>query len=115
MLSVGFPHQNFLNQGDVLFDHVVFVAAVHADVDDVARFDLIECVFECHTRVNAAGPLKDEAGQPAGGIWIVDADSADTARKLVEEDPFWPTGLRKSVNILAWTQVFADGKRLISP
>ena len=65
--------------------------------------------------VSAAGPLKDEAGQPAGGIWIVDADSADTARKLVEEDPFWPTGLRKSVNILAWTQVFADGKRLISP
>jgi hypothetical protein len=28
-------------------------------------------------------------------------------------DPFWPTGLRKAVRVLAWMQVFADGKRRI--
>jgi hypothetical protein len=33
---------------------------------------------------------------------------------LIKEDPFWPTGLRKSVCILAWNQVFADGRRLTS-
>jgi uncharacterized protein YciI len=33
---------------------------------------------------------------------------------LVRNDPFWPTGLRKSVRILAWAQVFADGERLIA-
>jgi hypothetical protein len=31
----------------------------------------------------------------------------------VKEDPFWPTGLRRSVRILSWSQVFAEGKRLI--
>jgi hypothetical protein len=32
---------------------------------------------------------------------------------LVKEDPFWPTGLRRSVRVLEWSQVFRDGKRLI--
>ena len=31
---------------------------------------------------------------------------------LVHEDPFWPTGLRKSVRVLLWKRVFADGKSL---
>jgi uncharacterized protein YciI len=31
----------------------------------------------------------------------------------VKADPFWPTGLRHSVRILSWSQVFADGKRLL--
>jgi uncharacterized protein YciI len=30
---------------------------------------------------------------------------------LYRADPFWPTGLRRSVRVLAWSQVFADGKR----
>ena len=67
------------------------------------------------SEVRAAGPLKSTDDAPAGGIWIV--ESADPARveALVREDPFWPTGLRKSHRILLWTRVFADGARLISP
>jgi uncharacterized protein YciI len=42
----------------------------------------------------------------------VEAKDAAEVDALVKADPFWPTGLRKSVRILAWTQVFADGKRL---
>lgn len=62
--------------------------------------------------VQAAGPLTDSADdRPAGGMWLVDAPSADQVRALVEEDPFWPTGLRKSIRILAWNRVFADGQR----
>ncbi len=62
--------------------------------------------------IHAAGPLKDTQNDaPAGGLWIVEADSAQAVRALVEADPFWPTGLRKSVRILEWTQVFADGER----
>jgi hypothetical protein len=34
-------------------------------------------------------------------------------RRLIEADPFWPTGLRKAVRVLEWTRVFADGKPLI--
>ncbi len=65
-------------------------------------------------RIESAGPLKNaRGGDPAGGIWIVDADDADAVEALIEADPFWPTGLRKSVRVLAWTQVFANGQVLI--
>jgi len=62
--------------------------------------------------IQAAGPLHNALdAAPAGGLWLVQADEAAAVRALVEADPFWPTGLRKSVRILEWTQVFADGKR----
>jgi len=64
--------------------------------------------------VNAAGPLKNQDGSGAGGLWVVDASEEAQVRALVEEDPFWATGLRKSVRILSWTQVFGAGQRLIS-
>lgn len=59
--------------------------------------------------VDAAGPLRDaETGQPGGGLWVVEAEDARAVRKLVEADPFWPTGLRKTVRILEWKQVFSS-------
>jgi uncharacterized protein len=64
-------------------------------------------------RIKAAGPLRESSGDPAGGLWIVEADSPGAVDALVREDPFWPTGLRRSVRVLTWSQVFADGKRLI--
>jgi uncharacterized protein YciI len=64
--------------------------------------------------IHAAGPLKDTASDaPAGGLWIVEADSPQAVQSFIEADPFWPTGLRKSFRILEWTRVFADGKRQI--
>jgi uncharacterized protein YciI len=64
--------------------------------------------------VQAAGPLKTPDGQVAGGLWLVEAVDESAVDALVKDDPFWPTGLRKSVRILEWAQVFADGKRVIS-
>jgi uncharacterized protein YciI len=64
-------------------------------------------------KVTAAGPLQTGDGQGAGGLWLVEAVEPSEVDALVKEDPFWPTGLRKSVRILAWKQVFADGRRLI--
>ena len=63
--------------------------------------------------IKAAGPLHDPSGGPAGGLWVVEADDFGAVDALVKEDPFWPTGLRKTVRIVRWTQVFADGRRLI--
>jgi uncharacterized protein len=63
--------------------------------------------------IQAAGPLAGADGQGAGGLWLVEAKDPSEVDALVKEDPFWPTGLRKSVRILAWNQVFADGKALI--
>jgi uncharacterized protein len=63
--------------------------------------------------IKAAGPLIED-GRPAGGLWVVEANDAKQIDALVREDPLWPTGLRKSVRVLAWTQVFADGRRVIA-
>ena len=66
-------------------------------------------------RINAAGPLSDPDGKGRDGLWIVEADGEADADQLVKEDPFWPTGLRQSYRVIRWTQVFADGARLIRP
>jgi uncharacterized protein YciI len=63
--------------------------------------------------IRAAGPLREGDGAPAGGLWLVEADAPEAVAALYQEDPFWPTGLRKSVRVLQWSQVFADGRRLI--
>lgn len=64
--------------------------------------------------IRAAGPLREaQDGTPAGGLWVVEAADRDAVEALVRSDPFWPTGLRRSVRILAWSQVFTDGKRRI--
>jgi hypothetical protein len=88
--------------------------------DDPARADIRPRHMPAHLaflegnadRIRAAGPLRDTAaGTPAGGLWLVEADSPAAVAALTEGDPFWPTGLRCSIRILEWTQVFADGRR----
>jgi uncharacterized protein YciI len=65
-------------------------------------------------RIRAAGPLREApAGAPAGGLWLVEAPDAAAVRALCESDPFWPTGLRRSIRICEWRQVFAEGTRRI--
>lgn len=76
--------------------------------------DHLQFLSDNSNRIDAAGPFKDAvSANPAGGIWIVDADDAEQVQALVEDDPFYPTGLRKSIRILEWTRVFADGKKQI--
>lgn len=60
--------------------------------------------------IRAAGPLSDADDTPAGGLWVVQAEDQEQVEKLVKEDPFWPTGLRLSIRVLAWRQVFAEGR-----
>lgn len=67
-------------------------------------------------QISAAGPMKNaKTGSHAGGMWLVNAESFDDAMALVKADPFWPTGLRKSIEILEWTKVYADGARRLNP
>lgn len=64
--------------------------------------------------IQAAGPLREAmGGSLAGGLWIVQATRAEDVDALVRADPFWPTGLRRSVRVFEWTQAFADGARRI--
>jgi len=65
--------------------------------------------------IEAAGPLFDGSHHGKGGLWIVEAKNTRDVERLVHEDPFWSTGLRKSFTILKWAQVYACGSRLIHP
>ena len=64
-------------------------------------------------KIEAAGPLTDPQGKGRDGLWIVEAESPAEIDRLVRDDPFWPTGLRKSYTVIAWTRVFADGSALV--
>ena len=88
--------------------------ASRADVRAQHMSDHLSFLERNAASIHAAGPLKDTARDaPAGGLWVVQADSPQAVQSLIETDPFWPTGLRKSVRILEWSQVFSDGKRRI--
>ncbi len=96
---------------------ILFEDAADADPDIRKTFMTKHLNFleKNSDRISAAGPLLDTAGLGRDGLWIVDAGSEDEVDRLVREDPFWPTGLRKSYSIIKWRQVYLDGARLISP
>ncbi|KIC11483.1 hypothetical protein RA19_05420 [Leisingera sp. ANG-M1] len=71
----------------------------------------LEFLGACGLQVLGAGPLL-ETGTGSGGMWMVEAESQEEVQEMVQEDPFWPTGLRKSVPILEWRQVFREGARV---
>ena len=78
----------------------------HANVRPRLMPQHLEFLEKNRHQVRAAGPLIDRQGQGAGGLWLVDADGPEAVMALVQADPFWPTGLRKDVRVLAWKQVF---------
>lgn len=58
-------------------------------------------------RVIAAGTLcPEEDATPIGGIWIVNVPSKADAEELLQRDPFWIAGLRKSVRVSHWAKAF---------
>jgi uncharacterized protein YciI len=64
--------------------------------------------------IKAAGPLVAEGRSGfTGGLWLVEASSREQVWRHCEDDPLRTSGLRKSVQIFEWKQVFADGTRLI--
>lgn len=96
---------------------ILFEDAPDADTDIRKTFMAHHLDFlERHAdTIEAAGPLADTDRQGRDGLWIVDADSKRDVHQLVHEDPFWPTGLRKSYSIIEWNQVYARGSRCIHP
>ena len=96
---------------------ILFEDAPDADPDirKTHMMKHLKFLEENSDKIEAAGPLSDAAGHGRDGLWIIEAGSEDEAEKLVHEDPFWPTGLRKSYSIIKWKQVYLDGARLIHP
>jgi uncharacterized protein YciI len=95
-------------------------AVLFEDNDELAHMrpkfmaDHLQFLADNSDRIEIAGPMKEaQSQQPAGGLWMVHAVSPEQVQALVETDPFWPTGLRKSIRILEWTHVYAHGKKMI--
>ena len=57
-------------------------------------------------RIKGAGPVEEaHSGLPAGGYWLVEAETVAEVWSLVHEDPLWETGLRRSIRLLRWNRV----------
>ena len=58
-------------------------------------------------RIIAGGALRAQPEDaPHGALWLVHADTKDAAQALVEDDPFFKLGLRRSVDIFHWGKGF---------
>jgi uncharacterized protein YciI len=58
-------------------------------------------------QVLMAGALRPaDDGEPTGGLWLIEADTAEIARRICVEDPFYVEGLRKSFRLEAWSRGF---------
>ncbi|MGH1466467.1 MAG: YciI family protein [Cognatishimia sp.] len=64
-------------------------------------------------QITAVGGLSDADDIGRGDLWVLSAENEDEVVRFVREDPFWPTGLRKSFQIMRWRQVFANGLRIV--
>jgi uncharacterized protein YciI len=73
--------------------------------------DHLDFLTQHASAIRAAGPLCDPVTREGtGGLWLVEADTPDSVKALYEGDPLWPSGLRKSVRVLEWRQVFVEGR-----
>ena len=52
--------------------------------------------------VKAAGPFLDDAGNPAGSLIIIEADSMQEAENIAGQDPYRAAGVFESVEIRPW-------------
>jgi uncharacterized protein len=101
------------NNGDDMLYAVLFTDDPdHAEARQRLMPDHLAFLEKNASRIRAAGPLHDAStSEAAGGLWLVEAADPAAVKALYESDPFWPTGLRRAVRVLRWTQVFADGQR----
>ncbi len=85
----------------------------HADVRPRKMPEHLAFLEAHKDRIRAAGPLQGADGAASAGLWLVEGPDIQSVEALYRADPFWPTGLRRSVQVWQWTRVFAEGKRLI--
>ena len=53
--------------------------------------------------------LNDDGSDGGGGIYIVDVDTREAARALIEADPFFTAGLFADIRIVRWRKAYLDG------
>lgn len=51
-------------------------------------------------RVRLGGPVLDSEGKACGGLMVIEAESQDEVRRMVDADPFEQAGLSARIEIL---------------
>jgi uncharacterized protein len=71
--------------------------------------------LEAHKKnVLVPGSLRPEPdAAPTGACWIVEAQDKNEVEHLLQSDPFWVHGLRKSREILHWYKAFPERRVLV--
>lgn len=84
-------------------------------VDDPAKLALRVRYMDAHlaylavneAEILVAGSLREGPDDvPIGALWILETDSLERARELIESDPFFQQGLRASYEVLYWSKAF---------
>jgi uncharacterized protein len=85
-------------------------ADADADPDICPRCIQKNLSFLCENTavICAAGLLKETVGAVESGLWLVHVETVDQAWEFVKADPFWPTGLRDTIEVKQWVQVLTD-------
>ena len=66
------------------------------------RPDHLAYLASLGTKLKAAGPFLDEAGNPNGSLVIVEAADRNEAEKMAAADPYAIAGLFAAVDIKPW-------------
>jgi uncharacterized protein len=73
----------------------------------VAEADHLAWLEKHREQVLVAGALRPADGGAAnGGLWLIDAETAEEARRICVEDPFYRQGLRKTFRLESWSRGF---------
>jgi uncharacterized protein YciI len=69
------------------------------------RPDHLAYIGEHPGAVRLAGPFMDEAGQPIGSMFIIEAENRDAVEAFAAQDPYRRAGLFGTVDIRPWRVV----------
>ena len=86
----------------------------HSDREDRRQANMaahLDFLDDLAPQIRAAGPLSGPDGAPAGGMWVMEADSVDAVQAAIRADPLFAAGLRDRWEVLSWRQVHRDGQR----
>ena len=62
----------------------------------------LEWINANRAMIRLAGPLLDEAGDMAGSLFVLEAESLDAAKAACAQDPFNLAGVFESVEVKPW-------------